>query len=150
MKKVLAIFMVLAMLAGCVALTACGKKDNNDPTDSSDQPSKTYTVNVDDIPDTMNSTDGKYVIAMVTDVGQLKDKSFNQGTWNGVKLYASQNSKSYKYYQPANDSNANDEDRYNAFLAAITGGAEIIVTPGFLQEAALKIVADDYHELNFV
>ena len=36
MKKVLAIFMVLAMLAGCVALTACGKKDNNDPTDSSD------------------------------------------------------------------------------------------------------------------
>lgn len=69
MKKVLAIFMVLAMLAGCVALTACGKKDNNDPTDSSDQPSKTDTVNVDDIPDTMNSTDGKYVIAMVTDVG---------------------------------------------------------------------------------
>ena len=150
MKKVLAIFMVLAMLAGCVALTACGKKDNNDPTDSSDQPSKTDTVNVDDIPDTMNSTDGKYVIAMVTDVGQLKDKSFNQGTWNGVKLYASQNSKSYKYYQPANDSNANDEDRYNAFVAAITGGAEIIVTPGFLQEAALKRVAAEYPDVKFV
>ena len=33
MKKVLAIFMVLAMLAGCVALAACGKKDNNDPTE---------------------------------------------------------------------------------------------------------------------
>lgn len=150
MKKVLAIFMVLAMLAGCVALTACGKKDNNDPTDSSDQPSKTDAVKVDDIPDTMNSTDGKYVIAMVTDVGQLKDKSFNQGTWNGVKLYASQNSKSYKYYQPANDSNANDEDRYNAFVAAITGGAEIIVTPGFLQEAALKRVAAEYPDVKFV
>lgn len=101
-------------------------------------------------PDTMNSTDGKYVIAMVTDVGQLKDKSFNQGTWNGVKLYASQNSKSYKYYQPANDSNANDEDRYNAFVAAITGGAEIIVTPGFLQEAALKRVAAEYPDVKFV
>ena len=29
----------------------------------------------------MTSADNKYVIAMVTDVGQLKDKSFNQGTW---------------------------------------------------------------------
>lgn len=28
----------------------------------------------------MTSEDGKYQVAFVTDVGQLKDKSFNQGT----------------------------------------------------------------------
>ena len=46
------------------------------------------TVNPDDIEDTMTAEDGKYELAFVTDVGQLKDKSFNQGTWNGVKAYA--------------------------------------------------------------
>ena len=43
-------------------------------------------------------------MAFVTDVGQLKDKSFNQGTFDGVKLYAAANGLSYKYYQPANGS----------------------------------------------
>ena len=36
----------------------------------------------------MTSADSKYQVAFVTDVGQLKDKSFNQGTFDGVKLYA--------------------------------------------------------------
>ncbi len=38
------------------------------------------TVDPDTIEDTMTSEDGKYELAFVTDVGQLKDKSFNQGT----------------------------------------------------------------------
>ena len=62
----------------------------------------------------MTSSDGKYELAFVTDVGQLKDKSFNEGTWNGVKLYAAQNKLSYKYYQPANGANATDDDRFNS------------------------------------
>lgn len=62
----------------------------------------------------MTSEDGKYELAFVTDVGQLKDKSFNEGTWNGVKLYASKNDMSYKYYQPANGDQATDDDRYEA------------------------------------
>ena len=49
------------------------------------------TVDPDTIEDNMTSEDGKYELAFVTDVGQLKDKSFNQGTWNGVKGYAAAN-----------------------------------------------------------
>ena len=98
----------------------------------------------------MTSSDGKYVIAMVTDVGQLKDKSFNQGTWDGVKLYASQNNKSYKYYAPANGNEATDEDRYNAYISAIDGGAEVIVAPGYLQEAAMKRAAVEHPDVKFV
>ena len=52
----------------------------------------------DAIPDTMESADGKYEIGFVTDIGQLKDKSFNQGTWEGIKRYGKENNKSYKYY----------------------------------------------------
>lgn len=143
MKKILAVLLAVLMVVGCMALTACNKED-----DTKD-PSKTE-VKADDIADTMTSEDGKYLVAMVTDVGQLKDKSFNQGTWDGVKLYAHANDKSYKYYQPANGDKATDEDRYNAFVAAIKGGAEIIVTPGFLQEAALKKAAAEYKDVKFV
>ena len=50
--------------------------------------------------------------------GQLKDKSFNQGTFDGVKLYAANNGLSYKYYQPANGDQATDDDRYDAMKAA--------------------------------
>lgn len=53
---------------------------------------------------------------------RLKDKSFNEGTWNGVKLYANETSKSYKYYQPANGDQATDDDRYEAMKAAVDGG----------------------------
>ena len=125
-KKLLALLLALTM---ALALVACGGNGGGSGNGGD--------KDADSIDDTMTSSDGKYVIAMVTDVGQLKDKSFNQGTWNGVKLYANESGKSYKYYQPANGDNATDEDRYQAYKAAIDGGAEVIVAPGFLQEAAM-------------
>ena len=107
-------------------------------------------TSADDIPDTMTSDDGKYQVAFVTDVGQLKDKSFNQGTFDGVKLYADANGLSYKYYQPANGNEATDDDRYNAMKAAVDSGAEVVVCAGFLQEAALKRAAADFPDVPFV
>lgn len=83
-------------------------------------------------------------MAFVTDVGQLKDKSFNQGTFDGVKLYAAANGLSYKYYQPANGSEATDDDRYDAMKAAVEGGADVVVCAGYLQEAALRKAAIEY------
>lgn len=135
-KKLLALLLASAMV---FALVACGGGGGKDPGDVADK-----------ISDTMTSDDNKYVVAMVTDVGQLKDKSFNQGTWNGVKLYSSQNNKSYKYYQPANGDSATDEDRYQAYKAAIDGGAEVIVAPGFLQEAAMVRAASEHPEVKFI
>ncbi len=108
------------------------------------------TVSADDIADSMTSSDGKYQVAFVTDVGQLKDKSFNQGTFDGVKLYANANGLSYKYYQPANGNEATDDDRYDAMKAAVDGGADVVVCAGFLQEAALKRAAIDFPETPFV
>ena len=108
------------------------------------------TINPDDIEDTMTAEDGKYELAFVTDVGQLKDKSFNQGTWNGVKAYAAANGLSYKYYQPANGDQATDDDRYDAMKAACEGGAKVVVCAGFLQEAALRKAAETYPDTKFV
>jgi len=91
-----------------------------------------------------------YEIAVVTDVGQLNDGGFNQGTYEGAKAYAEANGISYKYYQPANGADATDNDRVAAMRQAIEGGAKIIVTPGFLQQSAIATVAAESPEVKFV
>ena len=95
MKKILALLLASVMVLG---LAACG--GDNTPAEDTDagtkEPATTTETSANDIPDSMTSEDGKYELAFVTDVGQLKDKSFNEGTWNGVKLYASKNDMSYK------------------------------------------------------
>lgn len=141
MKKLITLLLVAAMLL--CGLVACGKKD-----DKKDDDKKGYDY--DAISDSMESSDGKYEIAFVTDIGQLKDKSFNQGTWEGTKRYAHENGKSYKYYQPANGNTATDDDRFNAMKAAVDGGAKIVICAGYLQETALKKAASQYKDVKFV
>ena len=104
MKKLLTVLLMLVMV---FTFAACGNENTT-----------TGAVDYDSISDNYESEDGTYQIAMVTDVGQLKDGSFNQFTWNGVKKYASDNGLSYKYYQPGNASNATDEDRIKAMTLA--------------------------------
>ncbi len=152
MKKILALLLVLAMV---LAMAACSSSGDTTPTtngaDSTEggDTATTYT-NPDDIPDEMTSEDGTYQVAFVTDVGSLKDKSFNQGTYDGVKLYAANNGKSYKYYQPANGSEATDDDRIDAMVLACENGAEVVVAAGYLQEAAIVAAATSYPDVNFV
>ncbi len=146
MKKIIALLMVLAMV---LAVVACGSKTEK-PAEETKTDDKPATVDPESIPDTMTSADGKYEIAFVTDVGQLKDKSFNQGTWEGCKLYAAANNLSYKYYQPANADKATDDDRYDAMKAAADGGAKVIVCAGFMQGNALAKAAADFPQVNFI
>ncbi len=163
MKKILAMLLAVVMVAslfaacqpaepagteGTKGTTAAteGEKETTGSTEGGD----TTITNPDDIADEMTSADGKYQVAFITDVGQLKDKSFNQGTYDGVKLYAANNGKSYKYYQPANGDAATDDDRINAMKLACDNGAEVVVAAGFMQEAALKAAAEAYPNVNFV
>lgn len=92
----------------------------------------------------------KAEIAVVTDVGQLMDGGFNQGTYEGAKTFAEKNNKTYAYYQPENGQNATDNDRIAAMENAIENGAKIIVAPGFLQQAAIEKVATDHPDVKFV
>ena len=133
MKKFLALTLAVLMIVGMFA--GCGKKASTD---------------ADAIADEMTSKDGKYQIAFITDVGQLKDKSFNQGTYDGVKLYAANNGKSYKYYMPANGDQATDDDRIDAIMAACKNGAEVVVAAGFMQEGALRAAAIAYPNVSFI
>lgn len=167
MKKILALVLALVMV---FALVACGAQTEKPaaapaPTEEPAAPApteKAATPGATPLPaaeppaaeegivDSMTSSDGKYKIAFVTDIGQLKDGSFNEGTWNGVKQYASENGLSYKYYQPAGGYESTDDDRYDAMKAAAENGAEAIVCAGYLQAAALERVAKEFPDVKFV
>ena len=143
--------MILALVMA-LALVACGNKNTDDGKKDNPDDNKTPTVitNPDKVQDEMTSSDGKYEVAFVTDVGQLKDKSFNQGTYDGVKLYAANNGLSYKYYQPANGSEATDDDRFTAMKAAVDNGAKVVVCAGFMQTNALRMAASQFTDVSFV
>lgn len=150
MKKFLALMLALLM---ALSLVACGEEPAAPVEDTQGGETVTEPVAVnsaDDVADEMTSEDGTYEVAFVTDVGQLKDKSFNQGTFDGVKLYAAKNNLTYKYYQPANGSAATDDDRIDAMKAAVDNGAKVVVCAGFMQEGALTAVATEHPEVSFI
>lgn len=120
MKKIVAVLLVLVLV---FSLAACGGGETETPEPTT------------------------YEIAMITDVGTIDDKSFNQGTWEGVVAYAEENGISHKYYKPT-------EQSTDAYLAAIqlavNGGAKVVVTPGFLFEEPIYLAQELYPEVNFI
>jgi basic membrane protein A len=92
----------------------------------------------------------EYELAVVTDIGSLMDKGFNQGTWEGTEQFAKANDKTYKYYQPANGDKATDADRIAAMELAVKNGAKYIVAPGFLQAVAIETVAKANPDVRFI
>ena len=124
MKKFLLFLLAFVAL---FALVACSKTDDGD-----DKEKETAEI------------------AVVTDIGQLRDGGFNEGTYTGVENYAKANNKTYAYYQPKNGNAATDNDRIAAMEQAIENGAKIIVTPGFLQYDALSTVAKNNPDVKFI
>ena len=93
-----------------------------------------------------NSAAG-YEIALITDKGNIDDKSFNQGAWEGVVAYAEANSITHQYYKPEE---ASDEGYLAAIQLAVNGGAKIVVCPGYLFEAAVYSAQTQYPDVKFI
>ena len=125
MKKVLAILM---MIIFAISMVACSTGTPAQPTAE-------------------GTAEGTYEIALVTDVGNIDDKSFNQGSWEGVVAYAEANGKTYNYYRPSEDS---DEARIESITTAISKGAKAVVLPGYLFGAAVQAVQGDHPEVMFL
>ena len=89
----------------------------------------------------------EYEIALITDKGNIDDKSFNQGAWEGVVAYAEANSISHKYYKPED---ATDEAYLAAIDLAVESGAKVVVCPGFLFEPAVYDAQTKYPEVKFI
>ena len=88
-----------------------------------------------------------FELALVTDLGTIDDKSFNQGAWEGLVQYAREKNISHKYYQPTEQS---DDAYLTAIDLAVRGGAKIVVTPGFLFEVPIFMAQDRYPNVRFI
>ena len=64
--------MLTLALVATVGLTACGKGADNNGSQGA-------------------SADVKLKVGMMTDLGNIDDKSFNQGTWEGIERYREEN-----------------------------------------------------------
>lgn len=88
-----------------------------------------------------------YEIAMITDKGNIDDKSFNQCTWEGVSKFAKENKKTSQYIKPE----SYDNDGYlKAIDNSVAGGAKVVVTPGFYFEVAVYEAQTKYPEVKFI
>lgn len=89
--------------------------------------------------------------ALVTDVGNIDDQSFNQSTWEGLVAFADANGlvkdENYAYYKPFEDS---DAARIESITSAIDNGAKVVVVPGYLFNAAVLTAAEANPEVIFI
>ena len=88
-----------------------------------------------------------YEIALVTDVGNIDDRSFNQAAYEGMKEYAEKNNKTYSYYRPTEDSTAS---RIESITSAVENGAKVVICPGYLFEDAVYTTQDQFPEVAFI
>ncbi|MDR7870586.1 MAG: BMP family ABC transporter substrate-binding protein [Tissierellaceae bacterium] len=120
MKRVLAIALAIMLVA--VSLVGCGSQNTG-------------------------SGDSGAEIALITDKGNIDDKSFNQGSWEGVVAFAEENNISHTYIKPEE---ATDDFYLAAIDLAVEGGAKVVVTPGFLFEVAVYQAQDKYPDVKFI
>ena len=94
-----------------------------------------------------DETDNGYEIAVLIDLGPVDDRSFNQGSWEGAKEYGEKNGITHKYYKVPDK----DLTSYmNTVELAVTGGAKLIVTPGYMFEPVVYKAQDMYTNINFI
>ncbi|MFI3177530.1 MAG: BMP family ABC transporter substrate-binding protein [Eubacteriales bacterium] len=130
-KKLLSALLCIATIT--TLLTGCGSSSTSDTTQG-----ETSDV---------TTTAGQYELALVTDLGTIDDKAFNQGAWEGLEAYATEAGVTYKYYQPQEGTT----DAYLETIAlAIEGGAQLIVCPGYLFEEPVYLAQDLYPDVHFI
>ena len=89
----------------------------------------------------------KLKVGMVTDSGTIDDKSFNQGTWEGILKAVADLGVEEKYLRPPGETEAD----YVAEIGnLVDAGFKFIVTPGFKFETALFIAQDKHKDAKFV
>ena len=121
-KKVIALVLSALMTTG---LVACGNSSN----------------------DSSNSGEGTLKVGMVTDSGTIDDKSFNQGTWEGI-IEAEENLGIEKnYLKPSGETEA---DYLTEIQNLYDSGYKFIIGPGFKLETAIYKAQQKYEDAKFV
>lgn len=143
LKRTIAMLLVVLMIAA--SLVACGNNENNNNDNNGNNGEATNNGGADTEPATKEFEGVK--IGMVTDSGTITDKSFNQGTWEGILLAAEEFGIKEKYLQPGGETT---DDYLTEIGNLVDSEHGLIVTPGFKFEEAIFLAQDTYPDTKFI
>ena len=86
-------------------------------------------------------------VGMVTDSGTIDDKSFNQGSWEGIGLAENELGIERNYMQPAGET---EVDYLTEIQNLYDADFKFIVCPGFKFETAIYSAQETYSDAKFV
>ena len=93
------------------------------------------------------SSESAIKVGMVTAAGDIDDKSFNQGTWEGIKKAESELGIETSYLKPTGETEAD----YSVEIANLyDSGYNMIICPGFQFEKTIYSMQDKYQDEKFV
>ena len=125
---ILAMTMVVSLLTGCVS---SGKENTTGSTSA----------------DIFKEVESQYKIALITDSGEITDQSFAQTTYEACKTFCAENSFSFEYYKPNENST---EQRVASVEKAINDGYNVIVMPGYAFATAIIEISAKYPNVKFI
>ena len=97
---------------------------------------------------TTTNGEAKIKVGMMTDSGTIDDKSFNQGTWEGIQRYQEENGTiEAQYIKPGGEAT---QDYLEAADNLLAKGNELIIAPGFKFEEAIGKLQGENPETKFV
>ncbi|MNO22134.1 Membrane lipoprotein TmpC precursor [compost metagenome] len=142
MKKVYQLSLVM-LLAFTVILAGCGNNNNNsgNAAGTNTGAATNAPAEATEAPTDAPKTDVK--VGMVTDVGGVNDKSFNQSAWEALQALEKETGVEIKYLQ--SKSNADYEPNLNQF---VKGGYNLTWGIGFDLGDAIKKVATENPNAN--
>lgn len=85
-------------------------------------------------------------VALVTDTGGINDKSFNQGSWEGIQQYCSETGNGATYIETKSDS----EIDKNLTTASEGDGIEVVVASGFKFSSSVATVAQAHPDVDYI
>ncbi|MCM8711824.1 BMP family ABC transporter substrate-binding protein [Clostridium sp. SYSU_GA19001] len=130
-KKLVSLFLVTALVI--TLFSGCVTKESPAPTPAGGE---------------TKAPAAKTKVGMVTDSGTIDDKSFNQGTWEGIVRYEKEKGTIEKQYlKPKGEQ---ETDYINAINDLIDSGYKLIVTPGYKFETAINKSAATHKDTAFI
>lgn len=132
-KRKFGLALSLVLAAGTI-LGACGNNDEKDPEkDSATAPKE----------------EAKFSVAMVTDIGGVDDKSFNQSAWEGIEEFGQENGieegpTGYSYLQSKSDA-----DYATNLNTLVRNNFDLIYGIGYLLQPDVEAIAKQHPDSKF-
>lgn len=135
---------VLLLLILGMALVACGGGEAEPAAEGTEGSGEEAAAPVEAVEDDCAS-EALLCVGLVTDVGEVDDKSFNQSAWEGVKRAEAELGAKVNFIE------TKDAKDYGANIALFAeDGYDIIVTVGFAMGEATLEAATQYPDIDFI